>query len=46
MKYVSTSAKLRLVLSVRPSRETGWLEGVLNGKRGLIPENYIQYLNN
>ncbi|XP_003738003.1 rho GTPase-activating protein 26 [Galendromus occidentalis] len=36
----------QIITDVRPSRETGWLEGVLNGKRGLIPENYIQYLNN
>uniref|UniRef100_A0A673I3R1 Rho GTPase-activating protein 10-like n=1 Tax=Sinocyclocheilus rhinocerous TaxID=307959 RepID=A0A673I3R1_9TELE len=26
------------------SREPGWLEGVLEGKRGLIPENYVQIL--
>ncbi|XP_044286725.1 rho GTPase-activating protein 10 isoform X2 [Varanus komodoensis] len=26
------------------SREPGWLEGTLNGKRGLIPENYVQLL--
>ena len=26
---------------VTPSREPGWLEGVLDGKKGLIPENYL-----
>uniref|UniRef100_A0A7M4ENX8 Rho GTPase activating protein 10 n=1 Tax=Crocodylus porosus TaxID=8502 RepID=A0A7M4ENX8_CROPO len=29
---------------VQLSREPGWLEGTLNGKRGLIPENYVQFL--
>ncbi|KAG8453963.1 hypothetical protein GDO86_000550 [Hymenochirus boettgeri] len=29
---------------VQCSREPGWLEGTLNGKRGLIPENYVQFL--
>ncbi|XP_056442331.1 rho GTPase-activating protein 10 isoform X2 [Gadus chalcogrammus] len=29
---------------VTPSREPGWLEGVLDGKRGLIPENYVKFL--
>uniref|UniRef100_A0A8D0GNC1 Rho GTPase activating protein 10 n=1 Tax=Sphenodon punctatus TaxID=8508 RepID=A0A8D0GNC1_SPHPU len=26
------------------SREPGWLEGTLNGRRGLIPQNYVQFL--
>uniref|UniRef100_A0A8C5LMV8 Rho GTPase-activating protein 10 n=1 Tax=Leptobrachium leishanense TaxID=445787 RepID=A0A8C5LMV8_9ANUR len=26
------------------SREPGWLEGTLNGKKGLIPQNYVQFL--
>ncbi|XP_022655827.1 rho GTPase-activating protein 26-like isoform X2 [Varroa jacobsoni] len=34
----------QIITDVRPSHESGWLEGVLQGKRGLIPENYIQYL--
>uniref|UniRef100_A0A3B5LRP2 Rho GTPase-activating protein 10 n=1 Tax=Xiphophorus couchianus TaxID=32473 RepID=A0A3B5LRP2_9TELE len=29
---------------VVPSREPGWLEGELEGKRGLIPENYVEML--
>ncbi|ROL42585.1 Rho GTPase-activating protein 10 [Anabarilius grahami] len=29
---------------VKLSREPGWLEGVLEGKRGLIPENYVEIL--
>uniref|UniRef100_A0A6Q2YGY6 Rho GTPase activating protein 10 n=1 Tax=Esox lucius TaxID=8010 RepID=A0A6Q2YGY6_ESOLU len=30
--------------AVAPSREPGWLEGELEGKRGLIPENYVEML--
>ncbi|CAL1601043.1 unnamed protein product [Knipowitschia caucasica] len=30
--------------SVTTSREPGWLEGELEGKRGLIPENYVQMM--
>ncbi len=30
--------------SVRPSLEPGWLEGCLDGKLGLIPENYVEYI--
>ncbi|XP_076003744.1 rho GTPase-activating protein 10 isoform X1 [Genypterus blacodes] len=30
--------------AVTPSREPGWLEGELEGKRGLIPENYVELL--
>uniref|UniRef100_A0A182YDW4 Uncharacterized protein n=1 Tax=Anopheles stephensi TaxID=30069 RepID=A0A182YDW4_ANOST len=29
---------------VRRSNEPGWLEGTLNGKSGLIPENYVEIL--
>ncbi|XP_075786124.1 rho GTPase-activating protein 10 isoform X3 [Pelodiscus sinensis] len=29
---------------VQFSREPGWLEGTLNGRRGLIPQNYVQFL--
>ncbi|KAJ8403606.1 hypothetical protein AAFF_G00349320 [Aldrovandia affinis] len=29
---------------VTHSREPGWLEGELEGKRGLIPENYVEML--
>ncbi|KAM9330453.1 rho GTPase-activating protein 10 [Gastrophryne carolinensis] len=29
---------------VHCSREPGWLEGTLNGRRGLIPQNYVQFL--
>ena len=32
-------------ISVRPSLEPGWLEGCLDGKRGLVPENYVEFLN-
>ncbi|XP_075947526.1 rho GTPase-activating protein 10 isoform X2 [Anarhichas minor] len=30
--------------AVSQSREPGWLEGELKGKRGLIPENYVEML--
>ncbi|XP_062372463.1 rho GTPase-activating protein 10 isoform X1 [Sardina pilchardus] len=30
--------------NVTLSREPGWLEGVLEGKKGLIPENYVEML--
>nr|CAD7268433.1 unnamed protein product [Timema shepardi] len=30
--------------NVRPSKEPGWLEGTLNGKTGLVPENYVEFL--
>ncbi|XP_052393660.1 rho GTPase-activating protein 26 isoform X1 [Carassius gibelio] len=29
---------------VHSSREPGWLEGTLEGKRGLIPENYVEFV--
>ncbi|CAF0941373.1 unnamed protein product [Adineta steineri] len=28
---------------IRTSRESGWLIGTINGKTGLIPENYIHF---
>ncbi|XP_075786123.1 rho GTPase-activating protein 10 isoform X2 [Pelodiscus sinensis] len=31
-------------VQVQFSREPGWLEGTLNGRRGLIPQNYVQFL--
>ncbi|XP_037778388.1 intersectin-1-like [Penaeus monodon] len=31
-----------VLLQVRPSREPGWLEGTLNGRTGLVPENYVE----
>ncbi|XP_029439736.1 rho GTPase-activating protein 26 isoform X2 [Rhinatrema bivittatum] len=30
--------------NVRPSQEPGWLEGSVDGKTGLIPENYVEFL--
>ncbi|XP_066891724.1 rho GTPase-activating protein 10 isoform X4 [Kogia breviceps] len=30
--------------NVQTSKEPGWLEGTLNGKRGLIPQNYVKLL--
>ncbi|CAL8365642.1 unnamed protein product [Lota lota] len=29
---------------VHPSREPGWLEGTLDGRAGLIPENYVEFV--
>lgn len=31
-------------IAVRQSNEPGWLDGTLNGKSGLIPENYVEAL--
>uniref|UniRef100_A0A8C1E7E0 Rho GTPase-activating protein 26 n=1 Tax=Cyprinus carpio carpio TaxID=630221 RepID=A0A8C1E7E0_CYPCA len=36
--------RLHLCLVVHPSREPGWLEGTLDGKTGLIPENYVEFV--
>uniref|UniRef100_A0A4W5QRP2 Uncharacterized protein n=1 Tax=Hucho hucho TaxID=62062 RepID=A0A4W5QRP2_9TELE len=30
--------------NVHSSREPGWLEGTLDGKTGLIPENYVEFV--
>uniref|UniRef100_A0A667Y5V3 Rho GTPase activating protein 26 n=1 Tax=Myripristis murdjan TaxID=586833 RepID=A0A667Y5V3_9TELE len=30
--------------NVHPSREPGWLEGTLDGRTGLIPENYVEFV--
>ncbi|XP_014343933.1 rho GTPase-activating protein 26 isoform X5 [Latimeria chalumnae] len=30
--------------NVHPSQEPGWLEGTLDGRTGLIPENYVEFL--
>ncbi|ESO83842.1 hypothetical protein LOTGIDRAFT_179683 [Lottia gigantea] len=35
----------QLIHNVRPSREPGWLEGTSCGKTGLLPENYIEYID-
>lgn len=34
----------QMITNVRPSLEPGWLEGNLNGKIGLVPENYVEYI--
>ncbi|KAG8197864.1 hypothetical protein JTE90_024263 [Oedothorax gibbosus] len=34
----------QIIYNVRQSREPGWLEGCLNGRSGLIPENYVECL--
>lgn len=34
----------QIITNVRGSQEPGWLEGTLNGKTGLIPENYVEKL--
>ncbi|ODN00520.1 Rho GTPase-activating protein 10, partial [Orchesella cincta] len=33
-----------IISNVRPSIEPGWLEGTLRGKKGLIPENYVEII--
>lgn len=35
---------IQVIFAVRPSQEPGWLEGVLDGKYGLVPENYVEYI--
>lgn len=34
-----------IIHNVRTSREVGWLEGTLNGRTGLIPANYVEFLS-
>jgi len=34
-----------IITGVRPSLEPGWLEGNLEGKVGLVPENYVEFLS-
>ncbi|XP_042218707.1 rho GTPase-activating protein 10-like isoform X4 [Homarus americanus] len=35
----------QILSNVRASREPGWLEGTLNGRTGLIPENYVEEID-
>ncbi|XP_013416358.1 rho GTPase-activating protein 26-like isoform X5 [Lingula anatina] len=35
----------QIINNVRQSKEPGWLEGTLNGKTGLVPSNYVEFLN-
>ena len=35
---------ISFLISVRPSLEPGWLEGILDGRVGLVPENYVEFL--
>ncbi|XP_041049898.1 rho GTPase-activating protein 10 isoform X1 [Carcharodon carcharias] len=43
--YSELSFKVGAIFeNVHSSREPGWLEGTLNGKTGLIPENYVEFL--
>ncbi|XP_071787370.1 uncharacterized protein [Asterias amurensis] len=34
----------QIIINVRASKEKGWLLGTLNGKTGLVPENYVEML--
>ncbi|XP_039958440.1 rho GTPase-activating protein 26 isoform X2 [Bactrocera tryoni] len=34
----------QIITNVRYSHEPGWLQGTLNGKTGLIPQNYVEHL--
>jgi len=34
----------QIISNVRPSLEPGWLEGILDGRVGLVPENYVEFL--
>ena len=45
--YVLLILKFKRFLNffaVRPSLEPGWLEGYLDGKFGLVPENYVEFI--
>ncbi|XP_025086672.1 LOW QUALITY PROTEIN: rho GTPase-activating protein 26-like [Pomacea canaliculata] len=35
----------QMIHNVRQSREPGWLEGELEGRFGLIPENYVEFVD-
>lgn len=35
----------QVIYNVRPSKEPGWLEGELDGRLGLIPSNYVEFLD-
>ncbi|TRY74076.1 hypothetical protein TCAL_06711 [Tigriopus californicus] len=35
----------QIIVNVRPSLEPGWLEGTLEGKFGLVPENYVEFIS-
>lgn len=35
----------QVITGVRPSLEPGWLEGTIEGKIGLVPENYVEYIS-
>jgi len=34
----------QIITNVRPSLEPGWLEGILDGRVGLVPENYVEFI--
>ena len=34
----------QIIVNVKLSQEPGWLTGTLNGKEGLIPANYVEFL--
>jgi len=34
----------QIITNVRPSLEPGWLEGILEGRVGLVPENYVEFI--
>lgn len=35
-----------IIKNVRHIEEDGWMEGDLNGKRGLFPDNFVKVTNN
>lgn len=44
LMFKTRYAVFTVSLLVHPSREPGWLEGTLDGRTGLIPENYVAFM--
>ena len=42
-RFFLIDSKLFVFILVRSSKEPGWVMGTVNGKTGLIPENYINF---
>ena len=45
VKIVWNRMRKMFFISVRVSKEPGWLEGTIDGKTGLLPENYVEFID-